>query len=149
MIQRLGITSVDPDLLAGILASAAASPSARGHNIGGWRSANDFVSWPSAVGTISQIEAAVGSRILQVWAVVHREGSFHDWHTHAGSVRSGICYLTASDAATVLRDAQGERRVVPEIGLMVVFPGNLAHRSEPQHGPDPRVTIAFNLRAMS
>lgn len=119
--------------------------SSPGNNVGGWRSGNDFIHWPLASSLLAQIGTSIAGRVLQAWAVMHRDGSFHNWHTHDGSIRTGVCYLTSGGGRTMFQHDDGTvEAVAPERGLLVVFPASLRHRTEPHTGGHPRITVAFN-----
>lgn len=138
-------TRVVPELLAEIVQQSRSTAGERGNNVGGWRSGRRIEEWPSAKATLAAISAIVGGKI-EAWAVVHRDGSFHDWHRHDGVPWkcSGVLYMTSSFAATVVQDDLGELRwSTPVAGDIVTFPSNLLHKTEASLAE--RVSIAFNV----
>jgi Putative 2OG-Fe(II) oxygenase len=103
----------------------------------------------------------------KVWANVYGSGNFSAGHSHPGSIWAGVYFVdpgvepgAAATGAIVFEDHMGLPRVVaggrdpvaraftvvPEPGLMVVFPGMLWHHVEPYRGQRERVTVAFNLK---
>jgi len=105
-------------------------------------------------------------RFNNAWAVVSRAGDSHGAHLHPNSLFSGVFYLAApagSGAIAFLdpragalmlqppfqREAAareiGRQRVVPETGLLLLFPAWLWHEVEVSCCQDPRICISFNL----
>lgn len=106
---------------------------------------------------------------LRGWANVNQKGHFNRAHHHIGasSIWSGIYYVdvgelgrnTSVTGGTIFEDRslvpkevlrnpdpfERQVRIVPENGLMVVFPASLYHSVEPYSGEGVRITIAFNL----
>jgi uncharacterized protein (TIGR02466 family) len=104
---------------------------------------------------------------LYAWVNVNRAGHFNRMHTHPGSTWSGTYYVdtgTGSDDAIppaplhLFDPCQGRANtfltgiapssftIRPEPGLMVLFPSYVAHMVYPHAGPEPRISIAFNVR---
>ena len=104
---------------------------------------------------------------LHAWANVNGPGAFNRMHTHPGSTWSGTYYVdTGVDPSSKIPPAplhifdpcQGRANtflpplapssftIRPEAGLMVLFPSYLAHMVFPQESPNPRISVAFNLR---
>jgi uncharacterized protein (TIGR02466 family) len=110
---------------------------------------------------------------IEGWANVNRRGSYNKSHHHAGgrvpsrNLWSGIYYVDAggSDAAsrdglTKFEDQSGvakeilrcsdpferEMTIVPQPGLMVLFPATLRHYVTPYAGEANRITIALNMK---
>lgn len=111
---------------------------------------------------------------LESWANVNRKGAYnrpHEHGDHSTNVWSGVYYVSTgvprgADVSSVGgftkfenrslvplplsesgRVAPLEHTVVPEPGLMVLFPATLRHYVETYVGDGERVTIAFNLRS--
>jgi uncharacterized protein (TIGR02466 family) len=106
---------------------------------------------------------------IEAWANINREGALNVPHVHTkgGTKWAGIYYVSAGstgrigaggltkfqDRSLVPKETlnhpdpfEREFAVVPQPGLMVLFPGTLWHYVEPYHGSEHRITIAFNLR---
>lgn len=149
MIRTLAIDGDFSELRDAIVRRSESTPSDAGnHRDGGWKSDRQFASWPLASALMARLWLKVSAELgavvgFDAWAMVHREGSYHDWHTH-GSGWAGVCYLTTG-ASTVFVVDGSELRITPELGSLVLFPGNVSHRTEPQPGAIPRVTVAFNV----
>jgi len=105
---------------------------------------------------------------LEAWANVNLHGHSNVAHLHGGCPWSGVYYvagdtgpgaggnLVFSDPRTAAlmvvhpyNPFKGANHisVVPEPGLMVVFPSFLYHGVEPYQGDSPRISISFNLLA--
>lgn len=103
----------------------------------------------------------------EAWANVARDGNYSKPHVHPNSNVSGVYYVDVGDAAaddrysgviefmdprnrpgmfhtegTALSDAY---RVVPETGMLLMFPAWLYHYVHPYRGQKPRICVAFNL----
>ena len=127
-------------------------------NVGGWKSGEDFFSWPdAAVQELRQVVVElVGVRSPVAWAMVNRAGSHHPRHQHRIAILSGVYYVTAgsSDALTPTifecpcdgRPKSHELEVEPHPGRLVVCRGATWHRLPAYLGELPRITIAFDVR---
>jgi len=127
-------------------------------NVGGWKSGEDFFSWPdAAVQELRQVIAElVGARSPVAWAMVNRAGSHHPRHQHRIATLSGVFYVTAGNGdpltPTVFecpcdgRPKRHEVEVEPHPGRLVVCRGQTWHRLPPYTGELPRITIAFDVR---
>lgn len=103
------------------------------------------------------------------WASVCRPGDYNAPHTHPGAAWSGVYYVDAGDpdpnrplagrlelldprgaagAALAPGDPFGDPvRIAPEAGLLVLFPGWLAHWVHPHADTRARVAVSFNVTA--
>ncbi len=102
------------------------------------------------------------------WANVNRSGDYNVIHSHPRCDWSGVYYVStgSSDAADTtslggvieFQDPRGAAnsapfpgfdfgrkvRIVPQPGLMLIFPSWLLHMVHPFEGPGDRITVAFN-----
>lgn len=101
-----------------------------------------------------------------IWANVNRRGEFNKMHFHPGSTWSGVYYV--DDGGTVAGDRVSgslsllnpvqvasmsffamqlpqARAIMPEPGMMVLFPSYVLHSVHPHNGDRPRISIAFNV----
>ncbi len=105
---------------------------------------------------------------MYAWANANRRGAYNVAHTHPGHQWAGVYYVRVSDSdadkplSGVLEFSDprtaagllpvdnfdfGERiRVIPEEGMLVLFPGWLTHFVHPYEGDGERLSIAFNIR---
>jgi hypothetical protein len=138
-----------------ILGREASGGGLKVSNVGGWHSAPDLQAWPDEPvrSLVERIRTALGkvgaqgSRI-QAWANVMRKGSFHLAHRHGESAWSGVYYVDPGDGpGGRIQFARGRvtRTILPRVGLILVFPGDLLHSVEPYEGARPRISVAFNL----
>jgi uncharacterized protein (TIGR02466 family) len=103
---------------------------------------------------------------LYGWANINGAGDYNTVHSHPTSQWSGVYYASVgeNDPAHPLsgviefQDPRGapqaqpfpgfefghKLRLVPEAGLMLVFPSWLLHMVHPFHGQGERISIAFN-----
>ncbi|MGE0153553.1 MAG: 2OG-Fe(II) oxygenase family protein [Reyranellaceae bacterium] len=103
------------------------------------------------------------------WANVNRDGHYNRAHSHGGVHWSGVYYVAAgqpdqavaNNGVLELIDPRGlggvvaapgfpaghSLVVVPEPGLLVLFPGWLQHWVTPYRGTGERISIAFNIVA--
>ena len=127
-------------------------------NVGGWKSGEDFFSWPdAAVQELRQsIVELIGARSPIAWAMVNRAGSHHPRHQHRIALLSGVYYVAAGseDAITPTifecpcdgRPKREELEVEPHPGRLVVCRGATWHRLPAYKGDLPRISIAFDVR---
>ena len=105
----------------------------------------------------------------EAWANVSGSGHFNMPHVHSGTFWSAVYYVGVGDGEggeLVLHDPrmpalamhaphlafkgmgpEGEARISPKPGLMVLFPAWLAHSVEPWEGTGQRISVAMNIRA--
>ena len=104
------------------------------------------------------------------WANVSRGGDFNMPHVHGATFWSAVYYVRCdgSGGELVLHDprmpglqmhapgirfrgigAESEAAFTPKAGLMVLFPGWLAHSVEPWQGEGQRISVAMNIRVKS
>lgn len=100
------------------------------------------------------------------WAVVGAQGASHGAHIHPNSLFSGVLYLAAPCGSgaiafldpragaqmlqSPLRDDArgrelGRHKVMPDTGLMLLFPAWLWHEVEVSTCVDQRICISFNV----
>ncbi|NKB32680.1 MAG: hypothetical protein GKR91_06245 [Pseudomonadales bacterium] len=89
-----------------------------------------------------------------MWSMVSQPGFHGDRHNHAAHL-SGAYYVDVGSSGVesggILQlyqskdDEQPAYEVMPENGMMVLFPGALDHQVSVYNGEAPRVTISFNL----
>jgi uncharacterized protein (TIGR02466 family) len=100
---------------------------------------------------------------LQSWINMHDRGGFNVSHVHEGSLLSGSFYVQVpqGSGSFVLREPRAgvvhgllkgmvpnghnDIQLVPEPGLLVIFPCWLEHYVEAHESDTPRITIAFNV----
>src|SRR5580765_3106068 len=108
--QPFIIDGVRPDLcpaLAEIILGRMQSDRGRkvgSINVGGWKSGEDFFSWPDAA--VQELRQAIVDQIGTphpiAWAMVNRAGSHHPRHQHRTAILVGVFYVTigSPDAIT-------------------------------------------------
>lgn len=107
---------------------------------------------------------------VSAWANVSRKGDFNGSHHHVGGFWSGVYYVSAGgdgeqvgaiafrspgqggvvasniEAPRALQNAfRQELRLRPHPGLMLLFPSWVEHWVEPHAGPEPRISVAFDI----
>lgn len=105
---------------------------------------------------------------LDAWANVSTTGDFNMPHVHGATFWAAVYFVKTGvgrGGELVLHDPrmpalqmhapgvrfkgngeEGEVAINPKPGLMVLFPGWLAHSVEPWHGTGERISVAMNLR---
>jgi uncharacterized protein (TIGR02466 family) len=127
----------------------------------------------SAVKDYAAVERRVDAAALELtvsaeaWANVARAGNYSKPHVHPNSNLSCVYYVDAGNAPAVdeqsgviefmdPRNRPGmfasegtisfdAYRVVPQTGMLLMFPAWLYHYVHPYHGTSPRISIAFNV----
>lgn len=153
--RQLEAESFNQELFDEILRRAQLGPSHSSHNQGGWRSDSDLLAWPLPAVTVlyglvrAAFDEVSGKRDRykrwRAWALVNRDGSHHNRHTHLGDW-TGIYYVTSGSGDTIFEIPGGIERVTPSAGLLVIAPSKVYHSVEPCVASSPRVTIAFEAR---
>lgn len=123
-------------------------------NVGGWKSSEDFFTWPDAAvrELLSVVAATVGAapQKLVAWAMVNRAGSHHPRHQHRVATITGVYYVAVGSAdataPTIFEYPGGELAVDPRPGRLAIFRGETWHRVPTYGGDLPRITIAFDVR---
>jgi uncharacterized protein (TIGR02466 family) len=123
----------------------------------------------SLLSRTTQFEAAVN---LVAWANVNRSGAFNQVHTHPGNHWSGVYYVVPGEFDSEDIDYPGQLqihdpreradmvvhpnapfgkpfRIVPQEGLMVLFPSWLAHSVNIFYSQTTRISIAFNAQTLN
>eukprot|EP00435_Cladocopium_sp_Y103_P049320 s54_g14.t2 len=89
----------------------------------------------------------------QLWANINRPGNFNRRHDHgtatASLLASGVFYCQCNgNAALRLYPEKEPVKIIPEPGMLVLFPPDMEHDVEAlPAGAGERISIAFNLRA--
>ncbi len=116
----------------------------------------------AADGDLSRVDAKF---TVAAWANVNRAGDFNYTHIHPNNHWSGVVYIDAGgatgahDGAIEFLDPRpaasampvpafpfGHKlTIVPEPGLLLLFPAWLAHWVQPYRGDGTRISIAFNV----
>jgi uncharacterized protein (TIGR02466 family) len=143
-------------------------------NRGGWNSGDmAFLERPTLAPLREAVHAGCAGALremgipdirfeLQSWVNLHDRGGFNFLHVHEGCLLSGSFYLKVPPGSGrfVFRDPRpgvvhgyikgavpngyGDIQLMPEAGLMVLFPCWMEHYVEPHEGAEPRIVIAFN-----
>lgn len=163
------IDDVCPEALPGlrsiILELEGRAPSVGSNNVGGWKSATNFLDLPHVSVALLRgvLEASFLPHIgalghsLVGWAMVNRPGSYHKRHTHGLRYQCGVYYVTAGDSPTptifetpVESQRDHETAVAPNPGRLALFPGSMPHHvpiyGAIYGGNEPRISIAFEVR---
>ena len=110
---------------------------------------------------------------IHAWANVNRLGDYHDPHNHPGSYLSGTYYLKIPETRETTRNradlrpshitfydprtgvnmnaikgdpyVDPEYTVLPEPGLLMMWPAFLHHFIHPNLSKDTRVSVSFNI----
>jgi len=109
---------------------------------------------------------------IQGWANVNRSGDYHNLHNHPHSYLSGTYYVQMppdivdgnrsdinpgaisffdprpqANMNAIKNDGQidPELRILPEAGLMLLWPSFIHHFVHPNLSEEPRVSISFNV----
>ena len=90
------------------------------------------------------------------WANVSDTGGWHKPHVHGGCAWAGIFYVAspASSPSTVFMkmsdgEAMSKRVSAHRPGTIVIIPGSLVHYVPPNPGPEPRITVSFNVSVIT
>lgn len=129
-------------------------PKSNKSNVIGWHSGY-FAHKQSSVfdDLITLVESKVASAVndqdfnisvVQSWAIVYEKGDGAVKHSHADTLISAVFYANVETSASPLKFENGPT-ILPENGMLVVFPGWLKHEVPPMRFDSKRIAIAFNL----
>jgi hypothetical protein len=126
-------------------------------NIGGWKSEEDFFSWPDeAVQELRQtIVDQIGHPSPVAWAMVNRAGSQHPRHQHRIATLSGVYYVSPGSENAITPtifecpynvNQHYDLEIEPDPGRLVLLSGMMWHRVPIYAGGNPRITVVFDIR---
>ncbi len=96
--------------------------------------------------------------LCNLWANLNPPGGFNATHNHPGAHISGVFYAKAPEDCgqlllrppysffDVMLDRSAQPSVEPEAGLVVLFPSDVDHATEPNRGASERISFSFNAR---
>jgi len=96
--------------------------------------------------------------ICNLWANLNAPGDWNAAHHHPGAHISGVFYAQAPEGCgdlmlrppysffDVVLDHTEQPSVTPEPGLVVLFPSDVFHHTEPNRGDADRISYSFNAR---
>lgn len=90
---------------------------------------------------ITSIEKMVG-KISEAWSIRMTNGGHHVDHNHPDGKLSGVYYLRTGKGGNL---KLGDRLIVPEPGMLVLFPSWMIHGTTTYEGDEPRLTVAFDI----
>ena len=137
-------------------------------NQGGWQEALDpndpiFKDLSNTIQYVAsssfQVKPGPKKVNCQMWGNINYRGNWNNIHDHTGAFLSGVYYvkvpkdsgcLILRDPRTIqLHEQSGEpdkhMTIVPQEGLLFLFPGYLEHMVTPSECDESRISIAFNL----
>ena len=136
-------------------------------NQGGWQDALDhnnpiFGDLLNSIQVTSRrFEVKPGPKKVscQMWGNINYRGNWNNLHEHTGAFISGVYYvkvpkdsgcLILRDPRTIIKDEQSAEpdrhmTILPEEGLLFLFPGYLEHMVTPSESDESRISIAFNV----
>ncbi len=87
------------------------------------------------------------------WAVILQRGGYQKRHIHPEAIISGVLYIKTSECTSSSTKKEGNLvfpsnnsiNIIPNAGLVVIFPSYLAHETIPTKDEGERICIAFNL----
>lgn len=153
------LPEICPALEQIILGRMRTNRSTKSLNVGGWKSSEDFLSWPDPA--VQKLRAWIISELaaprLVGWAMVNRSGSHHPRHQHRVAVVTGLYFVTAGSEEAItptVFECDGEAppqtafelEVEPHPARFVIFRGETWHRVPVYPGELPRITVAFDVR---
>jgi len=165
----VGAEALNVRLKDALLAMKSSVPDEGSHRASGqsyfenkWLSPNrlhesDSPVFQELAGTISALAGRFAGRPLQIasmWSIVSKEGMEGKAHAHQGAV--SIAYYvdpgtSGEEAGGLMQffangpDKEPTHRVVPQAGMLILFPSRLQHSVSRYTGDRPRIVISANL----
>lgn len=123
------------------------------------------------LGLLSRTKRFEASLHIVAWANVNRSGAFNQVHTHPGNQWSGVYYVVPGEFSEddvaypgqlQIHDPRDRAnmvmhpgtpfgspfRILPQAGMMVLFPAWLAHSVNIFYSQTTRISIAFNAQVL-
>ncbi len=82
--------------------------------------------------------------VVQTWAIVYEKNNAAVRHNHSDTLYSAVYYASAKPNSSPIR-FDGGLTIMPETGMLVVFPGWLFHEVPAMRFDHKRIAVAFNL----
>jgi hypothetical protein len=82
--------------------------------------------------------------VVQLWAAVYEKNNAAVRHSHSGTLYSAVYYASAKPNSSPIK-FEGGITIMPEPGMLVIFPGWLFHEVPAMRFEHQRIAIAFNL----
>jgi len=155
-----GAQRVNPALRKAILDRAGKQASADRHNVGGWRSGDDLLSWPlkemaviktainKVTAQLTQLTLGVSNKAVRgevnatAWATVCRPGDYVKPHAHPLSTWSGVYFVSGDESVDGHPDSGVVEFLDPRSGIdQLPTPGNPFGATFKVH-PTPGLLIA-------
>tara|TARA_B100000925_G_C21961870_1_gene453762 strand:- start:563 stop:1141 length:579 start_codon:yes stop_codon:yes gene_type:complete len=142
-------------------------------NVNGYQSPDDFYKEPSFDKFLSYMENRIDTmiesyreheyvswdnqyKLSNMWFNINYTGCYNAQHTHPGCPLAGVLWIdipqNSGEFTFHHHDSHSlaELQVTtwsyePDPGLMMLFPGSLAHHVDENRSREPRYSIAFNL----
>lgn len=99
--------------------------------------------------TYDQVKLVLGDlQIAEWWFNCGAPGDENRWHSHSPYLWAAVLYIQMPDHAGAIEfKRQAEFQMFdPQVGDLIVFPGNLAHRVHKNLSDQFRISAAFNLK---
>lgn len=85
--------------------------------------------------------------VVQTWAIVYEKNNAAVRHNHADTLYSAVYYASARPDSSPLK-FEGNLTILPETGMLVIFPGWLFHEVPTMRFNHQRIAVAFNLNCV-
>lgn len=113
----------------------------------GWQSVkyhSQPFSWFASV--YSSVEEQAGT-IDSWWFNVNETTEYTNWHAHVNHITVAVLYVTVPGGSIEFRQGEGSWTETPNAGDLLIFPGSLEHRVQPNLSNDIRISVAFNFKS--
>ena len=148
-------SEIDSNKIASdVLAFRSQFPESNKSNIIGWHSGyfahkqshyfDDLIKLVESKATKAINDKDFNISVVQSWAIVYEKGNGAAKHSHADTLISAVFYADVEASASPLKFENGPT-ILPEKGMLVIFPGWLKHEVPPMRFDSKRIAIAFNL----
>jgi uncharacterized protein (TIGR02466 family) len=164
---------IQDDLIDWMENYAKTYPSTHRSNINGYQSPDDFYREESFIPFLNYMSPRIkelieahrnhsescfefNQRLSNMWFNINHEGSYNLYHTHPGCVFAGVLWVSVPEnsGSITFHHHDGHNlsqtqntcyELEPWDGMMVLFPGSLAHHVSMNYSKETRISIAFNL----
>lgn len=146
---------IDADLISkNVLEFKEQFPESNSSNVIGWHSGYFSHKQSNSFDTlISIVEEKTRSvvndddfniSVVQAWAIVYEKNNAAVKHNHSDTLYSAVYYASAKPNSSPIK-FEGGLTIMPESGMLLIFPGWLFHEVPAMRFDHQRIAVAFNL----
>lgn len=146
---------IDADLISkNVLEFKEQFPESNSSNVIGWHSGyfshKQSNLFDALIGIVEEKTRSVVNdddfnvSVVQTWAIVYEKNNAAVKHNHSDTLYSAVYYASAKPNSSPIK-FEGGLTIMPESGMLLIFPGWLFHEVPAMRFDHQRIAVAFNL----